>query len=178
MSLTSCLNSSLASGFGFARADFHEHADFGASMNIGGDQAVAGDFQARVAGDLDVLAHLAHCGFALGFEIGVRIGGDFLGDVVGEGAKRLVAGDEIGFAVDFHEHAGLAAGRDELGDDAFVRLARRLLGGTGRAGFAEDVHRGVQIALCFHESLFAFHHANARHFTELGHIFAVISAIN
>ena len=69
MSLTSCLNSSLADGFGLARADFHQHADFRAGVNVPGNQPVAVHFHFRVPGDFDVLADFGDDRLAFGFEI-------------------------------------------------------------------------------------------------------------
>src|SRR5665213_1033639 len=160
----------LARRLGLAAADGDEHADFRARVNVSRDETVAGNFQARVAGDLDVLAQLADGGFALGFAVRKKVSGDLPGNLVAEGAKRLVARNKIRFTVHFHQHAGLSAGRDELGDDAFAGFTRRLFRGARGAGFAEQIHGGLEVAVRFDERLFAFHHANARHFTEPGHI--------
>ena len=146
-----------------AGADFHQHADLGAGVNVGGDHAVAGHFHPRVAGDLDVLANLGHRRFAVGFEVDLGIGGEPLGHVVGEGAEHLVAGDEVGLAVHFHEHAGAAVRGDVLGDDAFAGFAGGDLAGGQGAGLAQDVHGHVDVALGFGERLLAFHHAGAGH---------------
>ena len=65
----------IGDGAFLARADFHQHADLGAGVDVSGDHAVAGHFHARMAGNLDVLPNLRHRGFALGFEVRLRIGG-------------------------------------------------------------------------------------------------------
>ena len=55
-------------------------------------------------------------GFPVGFQVHGGILGDFFGEVIAEGAEGFVAGDKVGFAIDFHQHASLSAGQDVLGD--------------------------------------------------------------
>src|ERR1035437_1005431 len=62
-------------GFRLARADFDEHADLCAGVNIAGDEPVAVDFHPRVPGDFDVLADFRDERLALGFQTGIGIGG-------------------------------------------------------------------------------------------------------
>ena len=85
-------------------------------------------------GDLDVLADLGHRA-RRARPRGRRwdCAGQLAGDVVAERAKVVVARDEIGLAIDFDQDARAGAGLDALHDDAFVGLARRLLGRGCRA---------------------------------------------
>ena len=53
-------------------------------------------------------------------------------------AKIVGAGDEIGFAVDFDQHADLAAGVDVSVNQAFGGDAARLLGRGREAALAQD----------------------------------------
>ena len=157
-------------GFGPARADFDEHADFCAGVNVAGDESVAADLHPRVPGDFDVLADFGDQRLAFGFQTGVGIGGQTLRGFIAKRAEQLVARDEIRLAVHFHEHAELSAGRDVLGDGAFLRLARGLHGGGGLAFFAQNVHGGLEVALRLGQRLFAIHHARVRHFTKFGNV--------
>ena len=167
MSRTSCLNSSLAVVSGLARADFDQHADLRAGVDVSGDESVAGNFDARVTGDLDVLANLRHDGDAVGFDVRVRIRRKFLCDVVAESAEAVVLRDKIRLAIDLHQHADFGAGRDVLGDDAFVRRAIRFFRGGRDAFFAQIFHGGFDVAFGLDERLFAIHQARAGHFAEL-----------
>ena len=170
MSLTSCLNSSLPDGLRLARADFDEHADFRAGVDVAGNQPVAVHFHARVPGDFDVLADFGDERRAVGLQVRLGIRGEPFRHVVAKGAERFVARDEIRLAVHLDEHAELSAGRDVLGDGAFPGLARGLHGGGGLAFFAENVHGGVEVAFRFHERAFAIHHARAGHLAEFVHV--------
>ncbi len=119
-----------------ARADFHQHPDFCARMDIAGDQAVATNFHARVAGDLDVLANLGHRRFALGVQIDLGILSQLPGDLVGERSKQVVAGDKVRFAIDLDQHAQSATRGNILGDNAFFGFARGFGDGGGSAFLA------------------------------------------
>ena len=160
----------LARGFGLARADFDEHADFRAGVNVTGNQSVAGHLHFRVAGDFDVLADFRDERLAFGFQTGLGIGGQPLRHFLAKRAEQLVARDEIGLAVDLHQHAEFSTGRDVLGDGAFLGLAHGFHGGGGLAFFTQDVHGGLEVALRLGERLFAIHHAHVRHFAKFGNV--------
>ena len=78
-----------------------------------------------MAGDLNILANLRDHRLALRFQIRISFGRITLGYVVAERAERVVASHKVRLAVHFHQHAELAAGRDVLGDRAFLRIAGR-----------------------------------------------------
>jgi hypothetical protein len=171
MSLTSCLNSSLAGGFGLAGADFHQHADFGAGVDVGGDEAVAGNFQARVAGDLDVLAHLADGGFAVGFEIDVRDRRHLSWRSHRQNARKA----SLRATKSVSQFTSTSTPDLPPGAMYWAMTPSR----ASRVAFlaalaAPDLRRkstaASRLPLASHERFFAFHHANARHFAELGDI--------
>ncbi len=89
------------------------------------------------------------------------------GDVVHEFLEVLGAGHEIAFAVDFDQHADLAAGVDVVADRAFAGHAGRLLGSDGYALLAQQDHRLFEVALGFGQSLLAIHHGRSGFFPEL-----------
>src|SRR5664280_174482 len=105
----------LGNGAFFSGTHFHQHADFGAGMNVSSHQSIAADFHSRMARDPDVLANFRHSGFAVGIQIGLRVGRNFSGDLIGKGAEQVVAGNEIGFAVHLDKHPQATAGSDVLG---------------------------------------------------------------
>src|SRR5262249_13414610 len=101
--------------------------------------------------------------------------GDFLGgdvlrggccdvqrDLVGECPEVLVAGDEVGLALDFDHRPHLVVGMDVGGDDALVGAAPFALGGRGLALDPEDLDRALGVALRLGERRFAVHHRRAR----------------
>src|SRR5581483_10660492 len=140
-----------ADGAFLAGADFNQNADFGAGVDVGGDHAVAVDFEADGAGDLDVLADLGDGGDALGFErFDGGLAGEFAGGFIAKGLEGFVARDEVGFAIDFDEDADFGAGLDVLGNNAVLGLAGGFFGGGGDAAFAEKIHGGIDAALGFH----------------------------
>ncbi len=150
----------------FASADFHEHADFGAGVDVGRNESVTGNIEAVVAGNLNVFTDLGDDGDAIGFEIDTRVQRNLLGEFIAEGAEGFVLGNEIGFAIHFQQDAGLGAREDVLRDDAFVGGAVRFLGGAGDTFFAENVHGGIHVAGGFSQCLFAIHQACAGHLAE------------
>ena len=99
----------------FASADFHQHADFGAGVDVSGNEAVAGDFESNEARDLDVFTNLRDSSNAVSIErLDRRTAGEFFGDVIAEGFEAFVTGDEVGFAVDFGQDTDFGAGLDVL----------------------------------------------------------------
>src|SRR5207302_931155 len=65
--------------------------------------------------------------------------GDLEGQVADQGLKFVVAGHEIGFAIDLDQHPHLAAGVDVGGDRAFMRGASDLLPSCAQAFLAQPV---------------------------------------
>ena len=94
-------------------------------------------------------------------------GGDLQGHVLDEGAEAFVAGDEVGLAIDFDEHADFVADMDVGADDAFLGFAAGFFRGGGGAFFAQDGFGGGEVALGFDEGFLAVHHACAGFFAEL-----------
>src|SRR5205823_2966214 len=88
-----------------ARADFDQHADFPASVNISRDHAVAADFDPFAAGKFDVLADFGDLRHAVRFNVGSRIERELFGELVAKSAEAFVARDKICLAIDLHENA-------------------------------------------------------------------------
>src|SRR6266542_4175663 len=93
--------------------------------------------------------------------------GDPLGDVVSELAELVRARDEVGLAIDLHEHSDVAA-RVRL-HCAFGRDSSGLLGGRGEAFLAEDSARLLHVSTGLGERALDVHHARAGLFAQLFH---------
>jgi hypothetical protein len=102
------------------------------------------DFHARVPGDFDVLADFRDSASRSASKFGLDRRRNVSSPRHRKTRGKLVARDEIRLAVHFHEHAEFSAGRDVLGDGAFLRLARGFHGGGGLAFFAQNVHGGLR----------------------------------
>ena len=149
-------------------------------MVVGDAEAVG---EEREAADADVLAddedHLlllllnGELGagiFALhkSVEVGGLAVGDSLGDALDKVDKLLVLGDEVGLGVDFDDDAGAV-------DDGGVShtlggYAAGLLLGGGEALLAQPLNGLVHVSISGGEGLFAVHHADAGHFTQIFNI--------
>ena len=81
-----------------------------------------------------------------GDELG-RGRGDVQGDLVGEGLEVLVAGDEVGLALDLDHRPDLVVGVDVGGDDTLVGAAPFALGGRGLALDPQDLDRPIDVAV-------------------------------
>ena len=106
---------------------------------------------ALVLGDLvgrDIAAALARC--------------DVDRDLAGELLEVVVAGDEVGLALDLDQHADLAAGVDVGGDDALARCLARALRGRGLALDSQELDRLVGVAIGLLQRGLAVHHRRAR----------------
>ena len=93
---------------------------------------------------------------------GVQIAARFQGQAgrrFDEFLEFIVAGNEIGFGVDFDQSAGGAV--DGNPDQAFRSYPARLLGRRRQALGAKPVHRRLMVAIGFDERLLAIHHAGA-----------------
>ena len=108
-------------------------------MDVGGDEADAGDVHSGVSPDLDVFAEFGDVFGAQSFKVGWRGFDEGFGDLVAEFSEGFVFGDEVGFAVDFDQEAGLGVGAEVTGDGAFVGGAAGFSGGGGGSFFSENV---------------------------------------
>ena len=160
--------------------EFKQNAYFATHVDVGGDGAIAVEVVASDLLHLDDLTELgefrAECvlhGAVLererGSSLSVRgIGcGDRAGDVGDKCAEAFVLGHEVGLAVDFNEHAGVARIGDVGGDQALGCLA---VGATSRLNdtfFTEDFNSGVEVTIGFGEGFFTSHHAGVGDFAEL-----------
>src|SRR5215211_3419916 len=92
----------------------------------------------------------------------LRAGGrDLHGHLARELLEVVVAGHEVGLAVDLDEHADLLRRVHVRGDDALGGLALTALGGLGLALDAQDLDGLVHVAVGFLEGLLAVHHPRA-----------------
>ena len=82
-----------------------------------------------------------------------------LGGGLHEILELVVARDEVGFGIHFHQRAGIAADSDA--DQAFRRDAAGLLRGLGQALLAQPVDGGFHVAVGLVERGLAVHHARA-----------------
>src|SRR3954451_20705968 len=103
----------------------------------------------------------------LGDVLDLRGGGDVHRDLAGEGLEVLVAGHEVGVAVDLDEHADLAVGVDVGGDGALGGLAAAHLQGLVAEADTQQLDGLVEVAVGLRERTLALHHARARPVAEL-----------
>src|SRR5689334_8501588 len=104
--------------------------------------------------------------FRLAFLGGNFLGRDVLrrgrrrvqGDLVGEDLELLVAGDEIGLALDFDHRPDLVVGVDIGGDDALAGAAAFALGGRGLALDAQQLDRALDVLVGLDQRPFRVHH--------------------
>ncbi len=99
-----------------------------------------------------------------------QIGGGFH-----EALELVVAGDEVGFGIDFHQRARALADGDA--DKAFGGHAAGLLGGLGDAFLAQPIDGGFHVAAGLVQRLLAVHHARAGLVAQVLHHAAVMFAI-
>jgi hypothetical protein len=93
------------------------------------------------------------------FEVGGWVFEDRFCEAITEATEVFVAGDEIGFAVHFDEGSGGVVWGEGESDDPFTGFAICFLGCVGCALFPENINGSFEVALCFDEGGFAFHHA-------------------
>src|SRR5580658_3955655 len=94
-------------------------------------------------------------------------GGDMHGEIVHQFLKIFGARHEIGLAVDFHQHAKLAARMDIAADQALFGNPRGFLVGGRDAALAQNDFSVADIAVGLHQGALAFHHAGAGAVAEL-----------
>ena len=111
-----------------------------------------------------VLVDVAHAGRA----------GDVEGDVARERDEVVVAGDEVGVAVDLDEHAGLAVRVDVGLHGALGGLAAAHLEGLVAEADAQQLDGGVDVAAGLGQRRLAIHHPGARLVAQLLDLRAVI----
>lgn len=92
---------------------------------------------------------------------------DVLRNSVREILEVVGVGNEVGFAVDFHQRAGAAAGRHVRHNSAFRRDTASLLGSLRKSLFAQPVNGLVHVAVGFDKRLLAVHHARVGTLAEL-----------
>src|SRR5829696_6588466 len=140
-----------------------------------GLELALGDLRAHVLGLVGGLA-LEHAQLRLPVRIrdlllgdvaGERAGGDVERDVAGEGHEVVVAGDEVGVAVDLDEHADLGVAVDVGLDRALGGLAAADLQRLVAEADAQQLDRGVDVAARLLEGALAVHHAGARAVAQL-----------
>ena len=95
------------------------------------------------------------------------MGGSLGSELVDEGFEGVVAGDEIGFAINLDEGANLAAAQDGLSDEAFIGDAVGLFHCGGGSLLAQEIDGGVQVALGRVQGLLAVHQSGTGHGAEL-----------
>ena len=94
----------------------------------------------------------------LGGDVARRGRRDVQGDLVGEDLEVLVAGDEVGLALDFDHRPDLVVGVDVGGDDALLGAAPFALGGRGLPLDPQQLDRALGVALGLGQGGFAVHH--------------------
>lgn len=165
-------------------ADLDHDADLAGGVDVGRQGALAGHDEAVGAADDDVLAggggdvgagglDRLTGGDLLGQQCGDvdragRVGraGDVLGDLLRERDEVVVAGDEVGVAVDLDEDAALAVGGDERLDGALGRLAVGELADLVAELDAQQLDGLLDVAVGLLQRLLAVHHAGAGALTE------------
>src|SRR3954453_3420659 len=104
--------------------------------------------------------------FGLALVLRDFVGGDELrrgrscvqGDLVGEDPELLVAGDEVGLALDFDHRPDLVVGVDVGGDDALVGAAAFALGGRGLPLPPQQLDRPLDVPVGLDQRRFRVHH--------------------
>ena len=148
-------------------------------MDIGNGNALSEDGEAA---DLDVLADDEHLvvlllehSLAVTVSAGVqcvKISRVFLGDDGSDALdilhEQVVLGHEVGLGIDLDDHTDTVnvngVGHALGGDAAGLFLS------SGEALFTKPFHGFIDIAIGSGQSLFAVHHADAGHFTQIFHI--------
>ncbi len=90
-----------------------------------------------------------------------------VGDHLNQALEQVVAGDEVGFRIDF-DHNALGA-LDGDADQTFGRDAAGLLGGLGQTLLAQPIDRTFEIAAGLVQRRLAIHHARAGFLAEVLH---------
>src|SRR3954451_14290858 len=104
----------------------------------------------------------------LGDVLGRRGGGDVQRDVARERDEVVVAGDEVGVAVDLDEHADLPVAVDVGRDGALGGLAVADLERLVAQADAQQLDGCVHVAAGLRQGVLAVHHAGAGGLPELG----------
>src|SRR3954454_4584684 len=104
----------------------------------------------------------------LGHVLRVRRGGNVQRDVARERDEVVVAGDEVGVAVDLDQHADLAVAVDVRRDRALGGLALADLQRLVAEADAQQLDGGVEVAAGLGQRVLAVHHAGTGGLPELG----------
>src|SRR6266436_5740816 len=114
------------------------------------------------AGALDILLPFDRRRSDVLFAHELRIGrGDVHRQIVHQLLEVVGAGHEVGFAVDLHHHAELAAMVDISPDESLLCHTAALLSGRGDAALAQHDFRLAKVAIGFFQSALALHHTGA-----------------
>ena len=149
-----------------AGAHLQQHSNLTAGVNIGCDQAGTLDLQLCVTGELDVLTDLGDLCSTQFLKIGIRFVELEFGNLACEFDKRVILGNEIRFAVDFHQNTRLGIRLNVVGNDALVGFAIGLFRGLDGALCTENVDCLFDVAVGFGQGLFAIHEPCAGQFAE------------
>ena len=109
---------------------------------------------------------LATCATRSASKSAFGFGREPFGDVIAERAEPSLRATKSVSQLISTSTPTRAAGRDVLGDDAFVGFAARLFRRRTRRLFCAECPRRLHVALGFDERLFAIHQARAGHFAE------------
>ena len=137
-------------------------------MDVGGDRLAVARLEPRGAADEDVLADLADQLLALVLERfdGVRpVLLDRVEHLLGERAELVVLRDGLGLGADRDDRALRVVEARE--DDALGRLVAGALAGRGHAPLAQELLRGVEVAVGVLERALGVHHRRAGHLAQL-----------
>jgi hypothetical protein len=96
--------------------------------------------------------------------IAIGVEGEF-GNAADDILELFVAGNEVGFGIDFHG-SGLGAGGHQT-NQTFGSDAISLLGGLGQTTGAQPIDSSFHVAIGFGQSLLAVHHPDASRVAEL-----------
>lgn len=157
------------SNFVVAADHVNDNADLGAAVDVCGELAFT--FNDLEAADGDVftdLADQAFTNFVNGRAVERKSGkssnvsrfvfGDELGDIVGESDEVGILSNEVGFGVQFNDSADLARFVDVDSDNAVSGNTASSLSGLVAELNAKNFFSLLHVAVCFCQSLFAFHH--------------------
>ena len=167
------------SRLGLFSTDFDEDAHFTTEVDVGGDGTFTGNLKTGHATKLEVFPHFKNLGFDelverfIAFWKGECSGraispssGDGVEDISDEGLEVVIFSDEVGFAVELDESAGLAGFIELSGDDTFLCFTISLLNSLGFSSLTEEFHGCFEITFGLLEGVLALHHSHAGGFTE------------
>ena len=164
---------------------FHEYGKLAVGVQIATDQAglAGGEFHLGELAEAHVFAgggdnaikSFLHGNGGVGHErsgeqrfgVSVFALGDLSHHVFHEALELVAASHEVGFALDFDGHAGLAVGGQFKAHETFGGGAAGLLGGLGKTLLAEPVDGLFHVAVAFRKGFLAVHHARGGLFAQV-----------